>query len=186
MRCIRRAGVALLMAALAASAGVAQEVDEPSTQAYLGAVAEFFELPRSEVSILAEWHLPLDEIPVVLFVARRVGISPEALVALRESGRGWGELTRRYRVDAAHFHVPLPASAEAGPLSAAYQQYRSLPTSRWGEISLGDGDIVGLVNLRLLAQTLNQPPERVLARADGGSWADLYARLISAFHTPRP
>lgn len=186
MRCIRRAGVALLLAVSWASAGAAQGVGEPSTQAYLGAVAEFFEMPQNEVSILAEWRLPPDEIPVVIFVARRAGISPEALVALRESGRAWGDLTRRYRVDASHFHVPLPNAADPGPLAAAYEQFRSVPTARWREIALGDGDIVGLVNLRVLAQTLGQPPERILSQAGDGTWAELYERLIASFHAPRP
>ena len=35
----------------------------------------------------------------VPFLARRAGISPEALVALRGSGSGWVELARRYGVD---------------------------------------------------------------------------------------
>ena len=65
---------------------------------YLSAVASFFSLPSNEVSILSEWEIPADEIPVVLFVARRSGVSPEALVALRQAGRSWSELTARYRV----------------------------------------------------------------------------------------
>lgn len=177
MRCIRRLGVALLALAASAPAGAAQGV-EASHEAYFGAVAEFFQLPRSEVAILGEWRLPADEIPVVLFVGRRAGISPEALVALRESGRGWAELASRYRLDASHFHVPLPDGAQAGRLNAAYGQFRSLPPARWGEVTLQDADIVALVNIRILSQTLKRAPEVVLAEAGTGSWADLYARLM--------
>jgi len=170
-------GGALLALAALAPAGAAQGAGA-SHEAYFGAVAEFFELPRSEVAILGEWPLPADEIPVVLFVGRRAGISPEALVALRESGRGWAELARRYRLDASHFHVPLPDGAQAGRLSAAYGQFRSLPPARWGEVTLQDADIVALVNVRILSQTLQRSPEEVLAEAGSGSWAALYARLM--------
>jgi hypothetical protein len=178
VRVIRRVGLALLALAVGATAGAAQSAAEASRQAYFGAVAEFFGLPRSEVIILGEWKLPPDEIPVILFVARRAGVSPEALVALRESGRGWADLSRRYGLDASHFHVPLPAAADPGRLAAAYQGYRTLPTGRWKEIVLADGDIVGLVNLRILAQSLGQAPEGILARAGSGSWAEAYLLLI--------
>ncbi|GMV07859.1 MAG: hypothetical protein AMXMBFR53_41340 [Gemmatimonadota bacterium] len=171
-------GLALLAVMLGAAGAAAQE-------AYFGAVAEFFALPRSEVAILAEWPLPADEIPVVLFLARRAGISPEALVALRDSGRGWSELAGRYRVDASHFHVPLGDGTDARRLDAAYRQFRGLPPGRWGEVSLRDEDIVSLVNLRVLSQTLRRSPDEILAQAGAGPWADLYARLMGGSR-PRP
>jgi hypothetical protein len=148
-------------------------------EAYFGAVAEFFQLPRTEVGILGDWRLGGDEIPVVLFMARRAGVSPEALVALRGAGRGWAELAQRYGLDAAQFHVPVPDDASAGVLSGAYQRYRTLPATRWSEVELTDSEIVGLVNLRVMAQTLRLSPEEVLRRMPGdGAWYELYARLI--------
>ena len=59
---------------------------------YFRSVARYFSLPASEVSILAEWEIAPDEVPVVLFVARRSGVSPEAVVALRDSGQSWASL----------------------------------------------------------------------------------------------
>ena len=180
MRWIRRIGVALALLGAGTGAVSAQAVPEATKQAYFGAVAECFDLPRSEVNILGEWRLPVDEIPVALYVARRAGVSPEALVALRGAGPGWAELAGRYRVDASHFHVPLADDADAGSLTAVYQRFRALPASRWGEVTLGDADIVGLVNVRLLAQTLKRTPAQVLAGGGTGSWAELYARLIGS------
>jgi hypothetical protein len=178
---IRRAGagvaVGVLLAA-SAPAVSAQDAGGAATQAYFGAVAEYFVLPRSEVAILSEWRLPAEEIPVVLFMARRAGVSPEALVALRDSGQGWAALAQRYRLGAAQFHVPLPESASAGSLEGAYQRFRSLPASRWREIDLTDGDIVALVNIRLLSETLRRPPQEILAEQARGSWVEVYARLI--------
>jgi len=179
---IRRAvgSVVVLIPVLAAGAtvAVAQEGTTGAREAYFGAVAEFFKLPRSEVAILGDWRLGADEIPVVLFVARRAGVSPEAVVALRRSGRGWAELATRYRLDAAQFHVPLPDQAAAGVLESAFERYRALPADRWREVALSDTEIVGLVNLRVLAQTLRVAPEVILREAGGGSWQELYVRLI--------
>lgn len=178
MRCIQRVGGAFLAAAVSATAVGAQTADETARDAYFKAIAEYFRLPASEVSILSEWRLPPEEIPVVLFLAGRAGVSPEAVVALRTSGRGWAELAKRYRLDAAQFHVPIPGTASTGALEGAYRRFRSLPADRWSEITLEDPDIVGLVNLRLLSETLHIAPERVLAAPGAGTWVDRYSRLI--------
>lgn len=184
MAFMRRTGVVVgLLWAAWAPPLAAQEAGNPATQAYFGAVAEYFVLPRSEVDILGEWRLPAEEIPVVLWLARRGGVSPEAVVALRRSGQGWAALAERYRMGAAQFHVPLPESAPAGPLAGAYERFRSLPAARWREIDLSDADIVGLVNLRFLSETLRRAPQDVLAERSGGSWVDVYARLIGGGRT---
>jgi len=159
-------------------AGDAAAQGGDKSEAYFRAVAEFFQLPRSEVSILSDWHLPAEEIPVILFIARRAGVSAEALVALRRSGQGWQALSRRYRIDASHLYVPLPESASAGRLQGAYTSYRATPPSSWSSVTLADREILDLVNLRLLAQVLRLPPETVLRQAGSGSWDEVYARLL--------
>ena len=176
---ISRATLGLLLAVLATATGARAQEEGEVRRAYFRAVADFFQMPSGEVSILGEWRLPTEEVPVVLFVARRAGVSPEALVALRRSGRGWSELAGRYHLDAAQFYVPLSDEASAGPLQAAYDQYRSLPAARWSEVSLADRHIVDLVNLRLVSQTLRIAPARVLAQSVGaGSWEKVYRALI--------
>ncbi|MHB1194919.1 MAG: hypothetical protein ACYC6F_17990 [Longimicrobiales bacterium] len=175
----RRAGVAMAVLLAASAPGAhAQAAGDTLTEPYFGAVAEYFVLPRSEVTILGDWNLPAEEIPVVLFLARRGGVSPEAVVALRRSGQGWAALAERYRMGPAEFHVPLPESAAAGSLEGVYRTFRSLPTSGWQEIELTDADIVGLVNLRLLSETLRRPPQDILAEQAGVSWVAVYARLL--------
>lgn len=181
MNDIRRAMGAALVAAVTVAPGVrGQDVRD----AYFRAVAEYFDLPAAEISILGEWRMPADEIPVVLFLAHHAGVSPEAIVALRRSGRGWGELAGRYQVDAAQFYVPIPEGASAGILQSAYDRYRSVPTPNWSQVQLADRDIVSLVNLRVLSQTLHLAPEVVLAAADNGSWVEVYARLLGDQETP--
>lgn len=179
MNDIRRAMIAALAVALITAPGIGgQERRAGVRDAYFRAVAEFFGLPRSEVSILGDWQIPPDEIPVVLFLAHHAGISAEAIVALRRSGKAWSELAGRYEVGPAQFYVPIPEGASAGILQGAYDRYRSIPISGWGRVALTDRDIVSLVNLRMLQQTLHVPPEDVLAVARAGSWLDVYARLL--------
>ncbi len=179
---IKRRGfaVATILAVSCASVTArAAAQDRSDTRAYLRAVAEYFQMPEAEVSILADWNMPSDEIPVALFVASRAGVSPEALVALRSSGRSWVELTRRYQVGAGQLHVPFARPPSDGLLVAAYEQYQSRQPGEWAQIALSDEDIVALVNVRVLSAALGMRPDEVLARrAASATFADVYARII--------
>ncbi len=170
-----------MVAALGLSAsGVAgQEQDASTRDAYFRAVARYFEVPRDEIDILGQWRLPPDEIPVALFVARWGGVSPDALVALRRSGQAWSDLAARYRVEPGTFHVPIPEGTPTHRLDDAYRQFRELPAEEWSRVQLTDADVVSLVNVRLLAETLDMPPARVLAEARASeSFVALYGRLL--------
>lgn len=174
----RTLGAALAAIVVVVPGLVGQEGDAQVRQAYFRAVADFFDLPTSEISILGEWRMPTQEIPVALFVAHHAGVSPEAIVALRRSGRGWSELATRYEVGPAQFYVPLPEGVAAGVLQSVYDRYRAVPTPSWSQVTLADRDIVSLVNLRLLSQTLEMAPGDVLAVAGGADWVKVYAQLL--------
>jgi hypothetical protein len=159
------------------AAGFPLAGQEPAAlPSYYRAIGGHFRVPPAEIQILSEWRLPPEEIPVVLWMARRAGISPDAVVALRQAGRDWSDIARRYSVDAAAFHVPLEGSA--GSLTPAYEAYRERPPDQWSAIRLDDGQIVGLVNLRVLAEILRAPsPTLLQARDRSGSWVDAYRSL---------
>ena len=178
MGTIRRTAVVWVALMLVAGGAGAQQPDL-AQDAYFRAVGEFFHVPSSELEILRDWSLPPDEIPVILLVADRGGVAPEALVALRRRGESWTGLAERYGVGAPELHVPMPDQAATGPLGSVYESFHDLPTSRWREIQLSSRDIVALVNLRLLSQTLGIPPAEVLLRAGlTDSFVQLYGELI--------
>ena len=148
---------------------------------YLAAVAEHFEVPRAEMGILAEWSVPADEIPVVLFVAARGGASRDALLALRRRGTPWLTIAGRYGLHAGNFHYPISTPPDSGPLQGAYAAFAETPSARWSEVQLDDRAVILLVNLRFLAEHLDLEAVRVaealvatgsgtaaLARLDGG------------------
>lgn len=160
-------------------AGIEARQESAAERAYLRAVAGYFQMPESEVSILAHWDLPTDEIPVALFVARRAGVSAEALVALRESGRTWTSLAGSYNVGANALHVPLHDPGSAGVLRRAYESFGQAPVSEWSSIRLDDREIVALVNVRVLADALGVAPDEVARRTgSSSSFVELYAQLL--------
>ncbi len=168
--------VLLLVAGLATVPGASAQ--DAAHSDYFRSVARYFSMPANEVTILADWGITPDEVPVVLFVARRSGVSPEAVVALRDSGRSWAHLTSRYRVSASALHVPIRDDAPAGALSGAYDKFRATPVASWSTIGLADDEIVGLVNVRVISQVLGLSAERVAASSvSTPTWVELHTRL---------
>lgn len=169
----------IVLATSAAMATEASPQESTSQRAYFRAVASYFQVPESEVGILAHGgDIAADEIPVVLFVARRGGVSAEAVAALRESGRSWTELAQRFGVSANALHVPLRDPASAGALSAAYQRFDATPMQQWSSVRLESDEIVALVNVRVLAQALGVEPDAVARRTGSSSFVDLYAQFL--------
>lgn len=169
----------IVLAASAAMATAVSSQESQSQRAYFRAVASYFQVPESEVGILAHGgDIPADEIPVVLFVARRGGVSAEAVAALRESGRSWTELAQRFGVGANALHVPLRDPSAAGTLSAAYQRFAATPMPQWSSLRLESDEIVALVNVRVLAQALGVEPDAVARRTGAMSFVDLYAQFL--------
>lgn len=176
-----RPGLFIALAALAPfSVGAPALAQSPAAlEGYYRAASEHFGVAVAEVQILAEWGLPSDEVPVVLFMARRGGISADAVAALRDSGRAWADLGSRYGVHAGLLHVELPDGAPLGPLARAYGEYRERGSAGWPSMRLEDREVVLLVNLRFLAEAVNRPPAEVLAAlARAGSAADAYQSLV--------
>jgi hypothetical protein len=75
--------------------------------------------------------------------------------------------------------VPIPEQSSAGEIATLYQQYRSTPESRWADIQLESAEIVALINVRILAQTLGISPAEVLAQSEtADSFVKLFGELI--------
>ncbi|MBT8397977.1 MAG: hypothetical protein HKO65_14870 [Gemmatimonadetes bacterium] len=171
--------VLLLALGISPTAAVGQEVGPVVRGAFFKMIAEHFEVPVEEVTILGDWELSADEVPVVLFLSRRAGVSADALVGLRRGGRPWREVASRFGLSARVFHIPLPLGTPLGVLDRAYEQFRSRPAGEWDQIRLDDLELISLVNVRVLSEAVGVPPLRVLqSRDEAGTFAAGFASLI--------
>lgn len=169
------AGLALALPGRASAQG---RDTPPDVAAYFRAVGEHFRVPTTEVEVLSAWGLPADQVPVVLFLARRGGVSSDALVSWRRRGHAWSEVAEHVGLDATVFHVPLPDGAPLGPLTQAYQRFAATPRQEWSAIALSDDEVAALVNIRFLGAELGVPPARVLeVAARTGSFVSAYRVL---------
>jgi len=173
------AALALIGALGAPSLSRAQGVDPAVRDAYFRAASDYFRVPLQEITIISGWGLQPDEVPVVLFLAQRAGVSPDALIGVRRGGRPWLEVASRFGVGASVFHLPMPRDADLGPLTRAYGEFNRRPAGEWGQIRLEDPEVVALVNVRVLAEQTESTPVRVLqARGEAGTFMAAYPLLI--------
>lgn len=173
-------GRALLAGALLALAAAGVEGQTREERAYLRSAANHFRMGEGEVVVLSQGSASLPEIPVVLHIATRAGVSAEAVLALRRDGRSWSELMRRYGLHAGQLHVALEAAPETGPLAPAYTAFSERPRSAWSVITLADESLVALVNLNFLADYLELPPDRVAdALTRAANPVDAYRELLT-------
>lgn len=141
--------------------------DAQAVEAYFRAVGGAFSVSLDEVRILGEWQLQPEEIVVVLFVARRAGVSPDVVATLRGGGSSWATIVQRYGVGAGAFHVAFPEDALLGPLAGTYEDFAGTSRAAWAHLALSDRAIVALVNIRVLSNQVGVPVTRVLAAWGG-------------------
>ncbi len=159
--------------------GFGQEGREGVRKAYFRAIADHFQVPEEEVGIIGEWDLSPDEVPVVLFLSDRAGVSPDALIGFRRAGRPWREVAGRFGLHPMAFHLSIPGGQPLGPLERAYGEFRNRPSREWARVILEDSEIVALVNLRVLSEQTGVPPHQVLARMmEAGSFMACYPLLL--------
>lgn len=145
---------------------------------FLRAAAEYFNVAPREAVVLSQWGLRPAEVPVVLFVAGRAGVSPDVVVAQRERGRPWRSIAEGLGVHASDLYVR--PSDGPGFLRNAYQQFEALPPARWAEVELTDAEVVGLVNVRFLSRYFEVPPGDVIrALGRDGDAVEAY-RILAA------
>lgn len=156
----------------------AQTPGDEDARAYLRAVADYHHVSLAEIRILGEWDITPQEVPVVLFIARRAGVSPDALAALHGPGASWMDLASRYNIDSADLYVRLSEGAAGTRLARVYEAFSSRPRTEWGSVGLSDPEVVALVNLRFLSSVVGESPDRVLAALrERGTFVQAYQAL---------
>jgi len=128
---------------------------------YLG-VGEYFRVPEREVIVIRERRIPVEEVPVVFFIAQKARVEPATVVNLRLSGRSWLDITIRYGLSPEIYYVPVPVVVEGPPYGKALGHFKNKPKKEWKTIVLSDHDVVNLVNLKFVSGHYGHPPEEVI------------------------
>jgi len=172
--------VAFMVATMAVSPspGLAQGVGPGVKEAYYRAVGEHFSVSEEEVGIIGEWKLIPDEVPVVLFMAKQAGVSPDALIGLRRRGLAWRDVASQLGLQPQAFHIPVPPGTNLGTLARVYGEFQRLPARDWSQIVLEDHEVIAMVNLRVLSVQTGATPQAILLHfGNAGSFMASYPLL---------
>jgi hypothetical protein len=161
--------LALLGAALAAPAHLAAQVPADSLydehEAYSAAVSEFYGMPLERTAR----SIDPDELPVIYLLAREARVSPRLIIALREQGWSWIDITYELGVDP-YLYV------ERLPYSSGYWRRYSARELRY----LTDRHIIDYVNLCFWADYHRRPVTQIIViRERIPTW-----RYYVRYHTP--
>ena len=146
---------------------------------YLRAVAREHGVPGRELEVLGTWVEHPAELPVLLYIAGRAGVTPDLLGSMRDAGNSWQRIALRFGVGPAAFHVPIAGSVPEGVLARPVREF-ARPAGEWHQIAMTDLEIIALVNLRTLSNQLGTTPEALLPEIDSLSpdFIGAYARVI--------
>jgi len=187
--------LALCMAALAVPSLEAQArtaaIGEPArageARLYARAVAREYDVAGRELDVLGAWVDHPAELPVLLFIANRAGVTADVVGSLRRSGQSWQRIALRFGLGPATFRVPVGDAVVSGVLARPVREFAK-PAGRWHQIAMTDMEIIALVNLRMLSNQLRASPEEVLPQMRGLSpdFIGAYARVEDARAQPPP
>lgn len=155
------------------SAGVV--LDRDGLRHFHLAVGDYFGVPHARVADFRTRSVRHEEIPVVLFLAREARVSPETVLALRERGWSWVDVTLHLNVDPGVFVAHLPAQ-RGPPYGKAHGYWRKREARYLSQ--LRDEEIVEFVNLRVVADRYARPVREVIGFRERGS---PYVRIHAAF-----
>ena len=123
--------------------------------------SQYYGVAEKEVVIIREKGIPDDEIPVVLFLASRARVTPDAIWRLRLQRKSWMDISLHFGLGADIFYVPVKG-VFGPPYGNAYGYYSKTPRNKWKKIVLKDDDIINFVNLRFVSEHYGYAPEEVI------------------------
>jgi hypothetical protein len=175
LRVVLAAFWALGLGGVSVEPGSAQQTDPAH---YLQVMSAAFGVSVSEGQRLAGEGVPLEALPVVLFLARETGLAPSAILALRRSGASWSALAIRSGVSFDRIVVELPEGVGSPHARSLAARLRATPRETWNTLQFDDDDVVFFVHVRGLTRHLELPVSRVVeATTPADSWVAAVRRL---------
>ena len=171
-------GMALLVGLVLASRSQAQvqfglSAGPNGVNDFYFSIGSYFNVPTQQVAVIHNRDIPNEQIPVVLFIAKRADVEPQEVIDLREEGFSWMEVALRFGIGPDAFYVNINNPSHT-PFGHAYGYYRHYDKKRWRHIRLSDDDIVNLVNLRFVSEYSHHTPDEVVRlRGQGRTFIDI-------------
>jgi hypothetical protein len=141
-----------------------------------------------DVVVLASRRLrrPVDEIPIILFLAQHSRRSPSAILDLRAGGRGWIDIFVSLGLPYSILFAELPPDPGPpyGKAWGYWKKHRNDPRAR---IVLTDGEFTDLVHLQVTTRALGiDAREAIRLRGKGKAFRNIAADVHRSRHGGKP
>jgi hypothetical protein len=142
-------------------------IGDEGVRGFYLSIGDYYKVPQKEIRIIKERRISDEEIPVVLFFAKRARVSSKAIIDLRMSGKTWMEISIHLGLNPDIFYVPVK-EVKGPPYGKAYGHFKKRSRKDWKGITLGDDDVINLVNLRFTSEYYNYKPEEIIRMREKG------------------
>lgn len=155
-------------------------LDGDGIKGFYLAIGDHYNVSQDQIIVVRQRNIPDEELPVVFFLARRVGVAPDVIIKLRLGGMSWMEITADFGLSPEIYYIPV-AIDPGPPYGKAYGHFKNRDRHEWGRIWLADADIVNFVNLRFISEHYKYSPEDVIKLRQGGrTFVDINAKVKTA------
>ena len=135
---------------------------------YVTVMSRYFRMDSQQVKLWYESCLESDDLAVTLFLSQNTGKSPAYVIALRNQGLGWWDISEGMGVNPNDWFLPAEFTLRP-PYSAPYWKWSSAGESG-SRFELSDADCRNLIGARFLHQYFEVTLGRAMEmRANGAN-----------------
>lgn len=142
-------------------------IGDEGVRGFYLSIGDYYKVPQKEVLIIKERRIPDEEISVVLFIAKKALVTPKTIIDLRISGKTWMEISIHFGLSPEIFYVPVK-EVKGPPYGKAYGHFKKRSKKDWKSVTLGDDDVINLVNLKFTSEYYNCSPEEIIRMREKG------------------
>lgn len=156
-------------------------VEDSDREEYYAGICQTYNVTDYDVLLVERRGVPVEEVPVVFFLANEAHVAPALVANLRLGGLSWMDVVLRLNLSPAVFWLSVPQAELLPPYDHVFAPFYRLPRRRWHTIVMPDLDIVNCVNLHLAVRHWGvRPVEVIRLRHNGlffpGIWLDFGRR----------
>lgn len=148
--------------------------NEDGINEFYFAISKHYKTSNEEIVIAQKKKISDDELPVVFFLSKHLGIRSSSIIQLRLDGQSWHQICKFYGLSPEIFYVDLKEKP-APPYGKAWGHFQNKPKRNWREIYLSDEDIINLVNLKFASEYYSCEPGLVIEmRSEGFDFGKIH------------
>lgn len=135
-------------------------VADDSLEHFYFSLGEFFNVPEEEIIIIKKRYHPIvkdEEIPIILILKEKTGVSPQVIIDLRKKGYTWYEIFIYFGIKPEKFYKTVIVKA-GPPYGKAWGYHKK---SKPKKIIISDKDLIILTNVKFISEYYRENPKEV-------------------------